>query len=246
MNRCSPKRRILNFVNHLARPFGVALVPLWRYDGRPTQFVFAGRSYYYFTHHYNCGWHPASGTERTVELALADAWLTLARLSTVVEVGAVTPYYWPGRVNRVIDPADDSPMVTDRVSMLDFNLNGASVLCISTLEHVGSGEYGLQAEPRLTQRAVEKLFSEPSKFLATIPMGYNPYMDDLLFRIPIPTDVSRSFLVRTEDGFGWREERNENASRLSYGHGTARCANSVAILERGGLLINDGAGSCSI
>ena len=57
----------------------------------------------YFHHHHNCGFPGKRRTERTVELAIADWWLK--QHPDAVEVGAVTPYYWPGRVANVI-PVD--------------------------------------------------------------------------------------------------------------------------------------------
>jgi len=77
-----------------------------------------------------------------VELAVADRWLNQQHIANVVEVGAVTPYYWPGRVHHVVDPTDAHPGVTVRESIFDVSLVGKTVLSVSTIEHIGLGAYG--------------------------------------------------------------------------------------------------------
>ena len=107
--------------NWLARPLGVAVVPARKWDALRADpeetFRFGGHDYPFFLHHYNCGRHPEFASERTVELPLADRWLSRAPAERVLEVGAVTPYYWPGRVARVVDPADAHSQVTDHSSV---------------------------------------------------------------------------------------------------------------------------------
>lgn len=89
-----------------------------------------------FYHPHNCGVNASPRrTERTVELPIADRWLHAVDLANVVEIGAVTPYYWPGRIARVIDPADNR--ATEKASLFDVDFAGRDVLSISTIEHVG-------------------------------------------------------------------------------------------------------------
>jgi hypothetical protein len=202
----------------------------------PETFRFAGSDYLHFCHNYNCGWPAASATERTVELALADAWLRKVPAAEVVEVGAVTPYYWPGRVRRVIDPADPHEQVTDRCEMARVNLTGAYVLTVSTLEHFGSGDYGLPADPGAFPAAIDQLAREPAAFLATVPVGYNPAVDEWLFAGRYPAGVRVGFLLRDAARLCWREVPAAEA-RVPYTRGTA--ADAVAVVEKGGRLMED-------
>src|SRR5262245_40536642 len=111
---------------------GLAVIPSWQAEwwrSVPT-FTFNGRQYRGFCHAYNCGWPPSRMTERSVEIGLADHWLSQVE-GPVIEVGAVTPYYWPGRVSRIVDPGDDHPRVTDRESLFGLDFAQANVLCLS-------------------------------------------------------------------------------------------------------------------
>jgi hypothetical protein len=204
--------------------------------GKPAEtFRFAGRDYPYFIHHHNCGFPGAFATERTVELALADAWLRRAPKGKVIEVGAVTPYYWPGRVARVVDPADEHEQVTDRCVMGDVDLTGAWVLCVSTLEHFGHGDYGLPKDPAVFRAAVEQFAKQPAAFLITIPIGLNPVADEWVFGTARPAGAAVRFLVRDVIRLGWREVTAAEA-KAPYGP----VANAVAVIERGGELIQSG------
>jgi hypothetical protein len=198
----------------------------------------APRSYAYVFHPHNCGMAGAvRRTERTVELALADAWLT--RASDPWEIGAVTPYYWPGRCRTVIDPADDHPAVTRRCSMLDVDLRAREVLSISTVEHIGEARYGL-AEAATPTLALDKILSEANVFLVTFPIGCNRALDDLALGGGLDAACRVRFLVRNPDET-WSPALGEEARR-PYGTGWdpalghAPWANAVAILDRGGYL----------
>ena len=78
----------------------------WGYAQVPT-FSIYGTQVPHFIHRYNAFCPPYRMTERTLELALADIFLRGMRGRRIVEIGAVTPYYWPDRVSEIVDPADD-------------------------------------------------------------------------------------------------------------------------------------------
>ena len=177
-------------------------------------------------------------TERPLELAIADRWLEQVDGEGVIETGAVTPYYWPRRVSTVVDPYDPHPLVTHSVSLFSVDLSGCDVLAISTLEHIGVGDYGPGAANETAVDAFEKICRESKRFLVTVPYGYNATVDATLFaRFRFPRDVSATYMVRSERGNDWREASVEHAA-IPYG----RCepdghsANSLLIVERGGLL----------
>jgi hypothetical protein len=177
-------------------------------------------------------------TERAVELAIADLWLEQVESERVLETGAVTPYYWPRRVSTVVDPYDPHPLVTHRLSLFDMDLSDRDVLAISTLEHIGVGDYGPVGPDETPVRAFEKIHRESRRFLVTVPYGYNPAVDATLFaRFPFPRDVSVTYMVRSEHGNDWRDASAE-AAAIPYGlcQPSVHSANSLLILERGSLL----------
>jgi hypothetical protein len=238
------KSTMVAMMNRVGRQFGMAIVPLWKWrqlQSLPKEtFQFEGWEFPYFLHHYNCGRYPESATERTVELALADWWLTQVLSENLVEVGAVTPYYWPNRVKNVVDPIDPHPQVCDRSSILDLDMRGKSVLCISTLEHVGSGEYGLPPDPSALRTAVKKLFAEATAFLVTMPTGYSSRADEVIFKSPLPSDVIARCLVRPPGSAYWKQAADPDIARFPYGRlsgsGCNLGASAVVVWERGGLL----------
>ena len=241
-------KRIMAAANPVLAPFGCRVVPSWArvvpesmleanpLIGSSPRFEFGGQSFPYFVHHHNCGWPPPVATERTVELAIADYWLNQVPLNEIIEVGAVTPYYWPGRVSRVVDPADPSPFVTERRLVSEVDLTGASVLSISTYEHIGQEEYGMPAKPLLLEAAINQLLTQAKRFLVTVPIGYNAHMDKIVFSSRMLDDVSMSFVVRHEDGASWSEVSDPESARQKYGR---LGANTVCVFERGGLVLRD-------
>jgi hypothetical protein len=221
-------RQLLGFVGRVVRSVEIhrASSVDWRQAG---SFKLGGREYPFFCHRHNCGWPPRRPTERTVELGLADVWLAGARAPTC-EVGAVTPYYWPGRIANVIDPSDPHPLVTQRTSLFDVDLRGSAVLSISTVEHIGHGDYGLPKEPELAHAAIRKIVGEAATFLVTFPIGYNPELDDFVRSKDLSNlGVTPRHLVRPDGDWSWREERDPVRSRLPYG---PMWANGITILMR--------------
>lgn len=195
-------------------------------DGRgPLQYVY---------HPHNCGLLTSPRrTERTVELPIAMRWLDSADPANVVEIGAVTPYYWPRRVARVVDPADAK--ATEKASLFDVDLTGRDVLSISTIEHVGEGRYGfLDAHTPLD--ALQKIAGEARSLLITLPCGMlYPHAAALERSALAPTDrlwfdamgISVRILARSS-----RERWAPAEIPLPYGDRRKPWANSIIILER--------------
>jgi hypothetical protein len=201
-------------------------------------FTFAGQGYALFVSTHNCGWPPARMTERCVELALADRWLDSVDRDRLLEIGAVTPYYWPHRVPNVVDPVDRHPLVTFPGSMFDIDLTARPVLSISTFEHIGRVDYGMEEDSGLVIKAFEKLFDQSPRFLVTVPRGFNATLDSYLLRFsPRADDIRVRHLVRSSSGNDWHQEEDQVAASLPYGFEEVRAgrawANSVAIITRG-------------
>lgn len=160
-----------------------------------------------FEHSYNCGSVKGRMTERSVELSITDYWLnSIGDISGVVEIGAVTPYYWPNRVQRVIDPSDNHNLVTDKKSFFDVDLKGLTCLSISTFEHIGTSDYRLKQNTNLVIDAFNKLFEESPEFLVTVPTGYNNICDGFLTNLVIKNkDIEISCLERNTKDNDWKE-----------------------------------------
>jgi hypothetical protein len=185
----------------------------------------------YFYHNYNCGYPGKRKTERTVELSLADYWLD--KVPNSWEVGAVTPYYWPGRVREIIDPADKHERVSQRKSLFDIDFTDKNILSLSTIEHIGEQSYDLNENANPIQ-AIEKLTLESKLMLLTFPIGWNEMLDEFVLGGEVEKLCKVRFLVRNTNET-WISSSRENAYRPYGGKGIS-WANSLAILEKGSIL----------
>lgn len=194
-------------------------------------FIFRGRLLPQVLHVTNCGHDARTATERTVELAIADVWLRAFEPGAVMEIGAVTPYYWPHRVKRVVDPLDPHPFVTDRVGIESVDIHGRNVLCVSTLEHIGTGDYRLESSAEAFHAAARRLLTEPENALITLPLGYHPLVEALL-QSPLPPGVRLDYVVRNASSTPpfWEENPRATAAEYPYANGMAR---AIAVLEKG-------------
>lgn len=160
-----------------------------------------------------------SSTERKIEVPMGREWLNAHPNSW--EIGAVTPYYFPGLCRFVVDPFDPSPLVTHRCSMFDLDFTGLEVLCISTIEHIGEGH---RASKEYTVfDGYKKITSEASKYLITAPLGYKKSIDAF-----IRSEEDVRFMMR--DGEDWSLSTKDQAF-LPY-PGKGRGANAIAIFEK--------------
>ena len=142
-----------------------------------THFIIGNKKFMLYKHSYNCGYIDGRMTERSVELALAREYLKECR-NSVVEVGAVTPYYFEDeKIQDVIDPTDKHNRVSVRKSLFEYSFFGKNVLSISTVEHVGLNDYGMR-EKYSAIDAIEKILVESESCLITAPLGYNETLDN--------------------------------------------------------------------
>jgi Methyltransferase domain len=210
-------------------------------SGDLESFNFAGHSLRYFYHRGNCGFPPEPRTERTVEIPIADKWLSLAG-ENVWEIGAVSCNYWrPIRVEKIIDPYDKHPSVTDKMSIMNVDLKGRRILSISTIEHIGKfPQPGNEETPDTVLKALDKIFDESPCFLITFPPMYNSVLDRRVFNGTLPADVKIRFIVRQPDQT-WQEVFNPEEAKRPYGKtrrsdGSSAGSDAIVILERGNLL----------
>lgn len=190
----------------------------------------SSKKYKYFIHNHNFGYPCSRLTERTIELALADEWLNNCPESW--EIGAVSPYYWPKRVQNVVDPTDSHPQVNYHGSLFDFDISGKDLLLISTIEHIGQSQYGLEEKADAVQ-SLEKISAEARNYLITIPVGWNNLLDDFVFSGGAKNLCNVRFLIRNK--YELWEPVSSKYARLPYA-GKKPWANAVVVLERGNYL----------
>lgn len=139
-------------------------------------FIYKEKKYALFEHPYNCFYTHFRMTERSVEVPLMKEFVKNV-VGEICEVGAVSPYYFhDDKIVEIIDPTDNHPAVTKRASLFELDLNKKNVMCVSTLEHIGSGEYGLEVGES-AKEGLEKIIAECASCFITFPYGYNDELD---------------------------------------------------------------------
>jgi SAM-dependent methyltransferase len=144
-------------------------------------FIFNGKTYEYFYHDYNDAW----AGERTVEIPII--WEKVEEQNKkggrVLEVGNVLLHYFESN-HTVVDRFERWPgVINEDILSFEPTEKFDLIVSISTLEHIGwSLKRGLE-DPRGFYKAIAKLFSflkEGGEIWFTVPIGYNPYVDDTL------------------------------------------------------------------
>ena len=181
---------------------------------REKTFQFDGRTHEYLYHPYNRTWK----NERGVEIPIFRELLLRHEGRRVLEVGNVLSHYFSIQ-HEVVDKYEVSPGVLNQdilefVPQRPYDL----IVSISTLEHVGWDEQ--PREPAKLLRVIEYLRSTclaPSgQLVASLPIGYNQYFDDLLNsgRSPFTT---QHFLKRVSKRNYWIESDWEQCRDVPYG-----------------------------
>jgi SAM-dependent methyltransferase len=179
-----------------------AAFPLWRLVDKvfPRSFAFQAARYRYFLHGYNLTW----SNERAVEIPIVLAEVRARRGGRVLEVGNVLSHYADVR-HEVIDKFERGPGIRndDAATFRDAALYDL-IVSISTLEHVGWDEQ--PRDPGKLARAVANLTAQLApggRLVATLPLGYNPGMDEQLAAGALP--FSRCHYLRREGLTTWVE-----------------------------------------
>jgi SAM-dependent methyltransferase len=190
------------------------LICYWlvRLSSRPSSFTFRGKSYRYFWHRYNATWR----NERAVEIPIARGFLAGLPADKVLEIGNVLSHYGPVS-HQVVDKYEQASGIRNE-DVCDFKSDRKYdlILSISTLEHVGWDE-----EPRdesKVLRAFENLRSllaPEGRLVVTIPLGYNPPLDNLIDEGRI-SFAERVYLRREPRRNLWREASADEVQHPHY------------------------------
>ena len=187
----------------------------------------------YFYHTYNS----TISNERCVEVSLGMEFVK--KNPNFIEVGAVLPYYGID-AKRIIDCFD--PKGDDEKRLSECDIRGENVLCISTLEHFGTSEYGNKKRSNLEALAgLLQIITTSKNYLITIPLGFNKELDKQLafilpelncygFRRSIETPLEWK-MVRNIKKEHFDEENLYNHQGFSYGNEWIYGANFIIVIS---------------
>ena len=146
--------------------------------------------------------------ERRFELSILGYFLHLFRGTVeLMEVGAVSPYYYA--VNHEVYDATERGAINKFAEDLDYT--GRSLVSISTIEHIGKGDYGLKVNPYRCITALNKML-EATHYLITFPIGYNTLLDAYVNSLIMRMDAEKIYTFHRDINNDWYLDSAPNFS----------------------------------
>ncbi|MBX9852896.1 MAG: DUF268 domain-containing protein [Cytophagaceae bacterium] len=195
--------------------------------GKNRRFHFNNKTYTYFFHSYNSTWR----NERVVEIPIIQEIIKTHQGKNILELGNVLSHYFKTS-HLVVDKYESGNKVINQ-DILDFNTEEKFdiIISISTIEHIGWDEK--PEDPKKILRTFEKLkqlLSPGGKIYFTVPLGYNPHLDDLIKNNKITLKQIHYLqrqnnnkipgLLQNTPSYNnfWKEVKLEEIKELTYGH----------------------------
>lgn len=169
--------------------------------------------------------------ERNIELPIAF-WFIENYDDNLVEIGEVTPFYREAK-HPIYDLSSD--IADRRRDVFDLNLTDKNVLSISTVEHVGFGDYGNTPEPHKAIKAIEHIISQARNFMITYPVGYNTELDKDLMESGI-----HYFVMYRDENNKWFMSVHNDLTKFMY-NDPFYAGNAIVVITDAtdGILIKD-------
>jgi hypothetical protein len=187
-------------------------------------FEYQGQTYTYLVHKSNTTW----ANERAIEIPIVKRLVNRYAGKRILEVGRVLSHYGPVR-HDVLDKYEGAPgVILQDVISFRPKVKYDLIVSISTLEHVGFDEDVQDSEKIL--KAVDNLsrncLAQDGLLVFTVPVGYNPALDQFLSDGRLPLD-SMTCLLRTGSR-AWRESPWDEARGAPFDSETPS-ANAVVV-----------------
>jgi hypothetical protein len=203
-----------------------------RVKDKSATFIFNGKTYSYFIHPYNTTWK----NERAIEAPIIRDLLIQYSGKPVLEIGNVMSHYFPSNYT-IVDKYEKGKGVRN-CDILDFLPPSpvqnpySLVISISTFEHIGFDEtkYGQTKNEDNVMRAIEKtktLLSEDGIFVMTVPLGFNPFLDEKIDKNLLGLS-EMLFLKRITKDNKWVQVDYNEVKNIKYGY-PFPCANGLMI-----------------
>lgn len=209
---------LYGFIDKLARSqslepiFAHTLALYYRITRAGKQFTFQNKQYSYLQHPYNITYFG----ERTVEVPIFLEILKTAKAKRVLEVGNVLSHYTK-ITHDVVDKYEKAKGVIN-LDIVTYRPKKKYdlIFSISTLEHIGWDEE--PKDPTKIVRAmthVKSMLAPAGLLIASLPLGYNPHVDKLLFQNKLGF-TSHAYLRRISKDNEWREVTKKEVKGARY------------------------------
>lgn len=161
-----------------------------------------------------------SNNERKIEMPLAF-WF-IENHQDVVEIGEVTPFY--REPNHPV--YDLSSHIKERKrDLFKVDLSDKNVVSVSTVEHVGFGDYGNSPEPHLAIEAITYIKRKAKNYLITFPIGYNRELENDLVQ-----SGYHYFLMERDNQNNWRMCDHKDMNKFEYNN-PHRFGNAICVVS---------------
>lgn len=167
----------------LMKPARTLFAPIILLFKEKRGFTFGDKAYRQFYHRYNMTWV----TERGIEIPIIRNYINQAKNQgeRMLEVGNVMPHYYKADWD-VLDKFEKGRGVINR-DIADFRPHKkyGLIVSISTFEHIGYDDESTTNSGDKIKKAFNNLKENCLKAggtaVITVPLGYNPEMDGLIF-----------------------------------------------------------------
>lgn len=193
----------------------------------PGTFSFDGERLPYFYHTYNMTWV----NERAIEIPIAMKYLAAAHGRRVLEIGNVLSHYRP--INHtILDKYETGPGILNS-DILDYRPSALYdlILSISTFEHIGFDDDATTSSGAKICAAIQharSLLAENGMLVLTVPIGYNPDLDQLLRNDQL--GARRELYLRRTAVREWAEATKDAALQCQFKR-PFPYANAIGIIE---------------
>ena len=181
---------------------------------RARRFPFRDENLEYFYAHYNVTWC----NERCVEVPIGRQFLARAKDGDVLEVGHVLGHYGD-RGHAVLDKFETAEgIINADITEWDTEQRFDLILSISTFEHIGFDDDAEEGsdEKILAAIAACRALLKPGGVLAyTVPLGYNPDLDQLIEADAMGQD--RGWFLLRRGPRDWAVVKRAEALGTEYG-----------------------------
>lgn len=189
-------------------------------------FIVSGKKYKYCIKRHN-----SVDNERVIEVPYSIAFVlnNKDKSRNLLEVGRVLSNYTNIR-HDVVDKYETGHGIINR-DIVNYNTKKRYdlIVAISTVEHIGYDEQKKTKDKALKAILnMIKLLKKDGELLITVPLNYNPEIDDILIHRKIKFS-EKHFMKRVSWLNMWEETDQEDAFKYKY-NGKYSAANAVAFL----------------
>lgn len=203
----------------------ISLLSLFHSLKPASTFDINGTKYPYFYHPYNNTWR----NERAVEIGYFKTLLEEVKPDLrILEIGNVLPHYCESS-HTVLDKYERGERIINKDIVEYYPQDKFDlIISISTLEHVGYDEEPVEKDKAISalHHIKENILSPGGRAIISVPLNYNPYLDDFIYNQPAFFDKS-IFMKRLDNKQGllgkspslnnyWAICSKEDATSLTY------------------------------